>query len=270
MFAGMGVVSSYVASGSVHPGHQCFEWKARDPAAGSSQRPGRSWRGSPRTPRICAMRPCGYWASSIAAPSPSVRSLESKVPPGQGSRSPQSVPPAICTRLVRRYALDVSSRDDDLLPRPIPGKSSAGEIRPSSQAVLPLLRPATITVMRLTTVATWNNFFLPLAVIRVRVLPPVTVGIYQVAGALELWGRGRTGLGNSSSRAVRLGGFRWSQRSWPWRGTGREGCRVGSVRLGVLGRTRFAGFPSRASSVDGIDAVTIREDLLTSPRPRLP
>jgi ABC-type glycerol-3-phosphate transport system permease component len=55
----------------------------------------------------------------------------------------------------------------------------AGEIRLFLQVVLPLLRPASVTVMLLTMVATWNNFFLPLAVLRDPSLLPVTVGVHS-------------------------------------------------------------------------------------------
>lgn len=70
----------------------------------------------------------------------------------------------------------------------------AGEIRLIVQIVLPLLRPAIVTVMLLTTVATWNNFFLPLAVLRDPNLLPVTVGVYNWqalsdagAGGEQVW-----------------------------------------------------------------------------------
>jgi multiple sugar transport system permease protein len=70
----------------------------------------------------------------------------------------------------------------------------AGEIRLFFQVVLPLLRPAIVTVLLLTTVATWNNFFLPLAVLRDPNLLPVTVGVYNWqalsnagAGGEQVW-----------------------------------------------------------------------------------
>lgn len=53
----------------------------------------------------------------------------------------------------------------------------AGELRTFARVALPLLRPAIVTVLLLTTVATWNNFFLPLAMLRNPELLPVTVGI---------------------------------------------------------------------------------------------
>lgn len=53
----------------------------------------------------------------------------------------------------------------------------AGELRLFAQVSLPLLRPAIVTVLLLTVVATWNNFFLPLAMIQNPDLLPVTVGL---------------------------------------------------------------------------------------------
>ncbi|AUZ86401.1 ABC transporter permease [Arthrobacter agilis] len=53
----------------------------------------------------------------------------------------------------------------------------AGEIRTFFQIALPLLRPAIVTVLLLSVVGTWNNFFLPLAVLSDPLLLPVTVGL---------------------------------------------------------------------------------------------
>ena len=70
----------------------------------------------------------------------------------------------------------------------------AGEIRLFGQIALPLLRPALVTVLLLTVVATWNNFFLPLAMIQDPQLLPVTVGLnnWQAlsnagAGGEQIW-----------------------------------------------------------------------------------
>jgi len=41
------------------------------------------------------------------------------------------------------------------------------------------MRPAIVTVLLLSIVATWNNFFLPLAMLQNNRLFPVTVGISQ-------------------------------------------------------------------------------------------
>lgn len=53
----------------------------------------------------------------------------------------------------------------------------AGEFRTFVQVALPLLRPAIVTVLLLSIVATWNNYFLPLAMLSDSKLYPVTVGI---------------------------------------------------------------------------------------------
>ncbi|WP_407318789.1 carbohydrate ABC transporter permease [Isoptericola halotolerans] len=70
----------------------------------------------------------------------------------------------------------------------------AGELRLFFQVALPLLRPAIVTVLLLTTVFSWNNFFLPLAVLRDTDLLPVTVGLNQWqalsnagAGGEQVW-----------------------------------------------------------------------------------
>lgn len=55
----------------------------------------------------------------------------------------------------------------------------AGDIRTFLSVALPLLRPAIVTVLLLSTVATWNNYFLPLAVLSDTKLLPVTVGLGQ-------------------------------------------------------------------------------------------
>jgi len=70
----------------------------------------------------------------------------------------------------------------------------AGELRLFFRVSLPLLRPAMVTVLLLTTVFSWNNFFLPLAVLRDTDLLPVTVGLNQWqalsnagAGGEQVW-----------------------------------------------------------------------------------
>ncbi|AMM21424.1 ABC transporter permease [Frondihabitans sp. PAMC 28766] len=55
----------------------------------------------------------------------------------------------------------------------------AGELRTFVQVALPLLRPAVVTVLLLSIVATWNNYFLPLTVLSSEKLYPVTVGLGQ-------------------------------------------------------------------------------------------
>jgi multiple sugar transport system permease protein len=53
----------------------------------------------------------------------------------------------------------------------------AGEYRMFLQVSLPLLRPAVVTVLLLSVVGTWNNYFLPLAMLSTSRLYPLTVGI---------------------------------------------------------------------------------------------
>lgn len=53
----------------------------------------------------------------------------------------------------------------------------AGEIRIFWSVALPLLRPAVVTVLLLSMVATWNNYFLPLVMLSDPSLLPVTVGL---------------------------------------------------------------------------------------------
>lgn len=70
----------------------------------------------------------------------------------------------------------------------------AGELRLFFQVALPLLRPAIVTVLLLSVVATWNNYFLALTMVRSPELLPVTVGLanWQAlssggAGGETLW-----------------------------------------------------------------------------------
>ncbi|WP_432968777.1 carbohydrate ABC transporter permease [Dactylosporangium sp. CA-233914] len=69
----------------------------------------------------------------------------------------------------------------------------AGEWRILLRVALPLLRPAVVTVLLLSAVGTWNNFFLPLAVLTSPELLPVTVGLQgwqtQSAGAASAGGQ---------------------------------------------------------------------------------
>ncbi len=92
--------------------------------------------------------------------------------------------------LVRVYAQDAIP-DEMLDAARVDG---AGELRLFFRVALPLLRPAIVTVLLLTTVFSWNNFFLPLAVLRDTDLLPVTVGLNQWqalsnagAGGEQVW-----------------------------------------------------------------------------------
>lgn len=93
------------------------------------------------------------------------------------------------------YLMRVSTQDavpDELLDAA--RVDGAGEIRTFFQVALPLLRPAIVTVLLVSIVATWNNFFLPLAVLSDPNLLPVTVGLnnWQAlsnagAGGEQMW-----------------------------------------------------------------------------------
>lgn len=70
----------------------------------------------------------------------------------------------------------------------------AGEIRVIWSVVLPLLKPAIVTVLLLSVVHTWNNFFLPFIMLTDSRLLPVTVGLNQwqaqattASGVLQPW-----------------------------------------------------------------------------------
>ena len=76
------------------------------------------------------------------------------------------------------YLMTVFTRDvvpDELLDAA--AIDGAGEFRTFVQVALPLMRPAVVTVLLLSLVATWNNYFLPLAMLSDTKLYPVTVGI---------------------------------------------------------------------------------------------
>jgi len=76
----------------------------------------------------------------------------------------------------------------------------AGELTTFVRVVLPLLRPAIVTVLLLTMVAAWNNYFLPLAMLSNPKLLPVTVGLGSWqrlssagSGGEQLWNLVATG-----------------------------------------------------------------------------
>jgi multiple sugar transport system permease protein len=94
--------------------------------------------------------------------------------------------------LMRVYA--AASVPDELLDAArIDG---AGELRTFVRVALPLMRPGVITVLLLSVVATWNNYFLPLTMLSDSKLYPLTVGIglwEQLAssnngGGTSVWG----------------------------------------------------------------------------------
>jgi multiple sugar transport system permease protein len=53
----------------------------------------------------------------------------------------------------------------------------AGELRTFVRVALPLMRPGVVTVLLLSVVSTWNNFFLPLTMLSSSKLYPLTVGL---------------------------------------------------------------------------------------------
>jgi multiple sugar transport system permease protein len=55
----------------------------------------------------------------------------------------------------------------------------AGEFRTFFSLALPLLAPGIVTVLLFNTVATWNNFFLPLIMLKDPDLFPLTLGLYS-------------------------------------------------------------------------------------------
>ena len=95
------------------------------------------------------------------------------------------------------YLMCVYARDavpDELLDAA--RVDGAGEFRVFLQVALPMLRPVIVTVLLLSVVSSWNNYFLPLAMLSDNRLFPVTVGIglwqatastYGAAGGESLW-----------------------------------------------------------------------------------
>ncbi|MDG4774944.1 carbohydrate ABC transporter permease [Solwaraspora sp. WMMD792] len=75
--------------------------------------------------------------------------------------------------LLRVYAHD-SVPDEMLEAARIDG---AGEFRVFRSVALPAMRPALVTVLLFTMVASWNNFFLPLVMLSDQNLYPLTVGL---------------------------------------------------------------------------------------------
>jgi multiple sugar transport system permease protein len=75
--------------------------------------------------------------------------------------------------LVRIYVQD--SLPDELLEAA--RVDGAGEVRAFLRVGLPVIRPALVTVLLFSMVATWNNFFLPLVMLNDDTLYPLTVGL---------------------------------------------------------------------------------------------
>lgn len=105
----------------------------------------------------------------------------------------------------------------------------AGELRTFFQVALPLLRPAIVTVLLLSVVGTWNNFFLPLAVLTDPNLLPVTVGLNRWtalsnagAGGEQVWNLITTGAFISVLPLILS--FLFLQRYW------QGGLSLGSIK----------------------------------------
>jgi multiple sugar transport system permease protein len=107
----------------------------------------------------------------------------------------------------------------------------AGEFRTFLQVALPLLRPAIVTVLLLSVVSSWNNYFLPLVMLSDNRLFPVTVGIglwqgtastYGAAGGESLWSI--IILGSLISVLPLIIAFLSLQRYW------RGGLAIGSLK----------------------------------------
>jgi len=75
--------------------------------------------------------------------------------------------------LMRVYAADAVP--DELLDAA--RVDGSGEFRTFFRVAVPLMRPAIVTVLLLSVVGTWNNYFLPLAVLSDQNLYPITVGL---------------------------------------------------------------------------------------------
>ena len=130
------------------------------------------------------------------------------------------------------YLMNVYARDavpDELLDAA--RVDGAGEFRTFLQVAVPLMRPAIITVLLLSIVSSWNNYFLPLAMLSDNRLFPVTVGIglwqstastYGAAGGESLWSI--IILGSLVSVIPLIIAFLSLQRYW------RGGLAIGSLK----------------------------------------
>ncbi|MEO3820179.1 carbohydrate ABC transporter permease [Plantactinospora sp. B24E8] len=93
------------------------------------------------------------------------------------------------------YLMHVYARDavpDEILDAA--RVDGAGEVRTFLQIALPLMRPAVVTVLLLSAVASWNNYFLPLAMLSDNRLFPVTVGLGLWQGVASGNNAGTTSL----------------------------------------------------------------------------
>lgn len=93
------------------------------------------------------------------------------------------------------YLIHVYARDavpDEILDAA--RADGAGEVRTFFQVAFPLMRPAVVTVLLLSAVASWNNYFLPLAMLSDNRLFPVTVGLGVWQGLASANNAGSTSL----------------------------------------------------------------------------
>ncbi|WP_422735517.1 carbohydrate ABC transporter permease [Micromonospora sp. WMMD729] len=129
------------------------------------------------------------------------------------------------------YLMHVYARDavpDELLDAA--RVDGAGEVRTFLQIALPLMRPAVVTVLLLSAVASWNNYFLPLAMLSDNRLFPVTVGLGLWQGIASANNSGGTSLwsliilGSLVSVIPLVIAFFSLQRHW------RGGLSVGGLR----------------------------------------
>jgi multiple sugar transport system permease protein len=92
--------------------------------------------------------------------------------------------------LVNLYARDAVP--DELLDAA--RVDGAGEFRTFVKVALPMLRPVIVTVLLLSVVSSWNNYFLPLAMLVDNRLFPVTVGIGLWQSTASTYGAAGTNL----------------------------------------------------------------------------
>jgi multiple sugar transport system permease protein len=92
--------------------------------------------------------------------------------------------------LMSLYARDVVP--DELLDAA--RMDGAGEFRTFVKVALPLMRPAIVTVLLLSVVSSWNNYFLPLTMLVDNRLFPVTVGIGLWQSTASTYGAAGTNL----------------------------------------------------------------------------
>ncbi len=129
------------------------------------------------------------------------------------------------------YLLNVYARDavpDELLDAA--RVDGAGEFRTFFTVALPLLRPAIVTVLLLSVVSSWNNYFLPLAMLSDNRLFPVTVGIGLWQSTASTYGAANVNLwslvilGSLVSVIPLIIAFLSLQRYW------RGGLAIGSLK----------------------------------------